>query len=213
MAVWHCREKEIEYGSKVLLMGIVNVTPDSFSDGGDWLDPATALTHARALEAQGADILDIGGQSTRPGHTPVTDKEEWARLEPVLSVLCKETALPVSVDTYYPYVAAQALRCGAQIINDVSGVVNPEMADVVCRYGAGWVIMHAGGCKGFFCGQRDRLPGTGCAGQPNLPGYGHWLWQEFSAGLGADRQYSPIQNGGLSAAAGLLPQAGDRPGQ
>ena len=123
MAVWHCREKEIEYGSKVLLMGIVNVTPDSFSDGGDWLDPATALTHARALEAQGADILDIGGQSTRPGHTPVTDKEEWARLEPVLSVLCKETA---------------------QIINDVSGVVNPEMADVVCRYGAGWVIMHAG---------------------------------------------------------------------
>ena len=110
MAVWHCREKEIEYGSKVLLMGIVNVTPDSFSDGGDWLDPATALTHARALEAQGADILDIGGQSTRPGHTPVTDKEEWARLEPVLSVLCKETALPVSVDTYYPYVAVQALR-------------------------------------------------------------------------------------------------------
>ena len=144
MAVWHCREKEIAYGSKVLLMGIVNVTPDSFSDGGDWLDPATALTHARALEAQGADILDIGGHSTRPGHTPVTDKEEWARLKPVLSVLCKETALPVSVDTYYPYVAAQALRCGAQIINDVSGVVNPEMADVVCRYGAGWVIMHAG---------------------------------------------------------------------
>ena len=74
----------------------------------------------------------------------MTDKEEWARLEPVLSVLCKETALPVSVDTYYPYVAVQALRCGAQIINDVSGVVNPEMADVVCRYGAGWVIMHAG---------------------------------------------------------------------
>lgn len=144
MAVWHCREKEIAYGSKVLLMGIVNVTPDSFSDGGDWLDPATALIHARALEAQGANILDIGGQSTRPGHTPVTDKEEWARLEPVLSVLCKETTLPVSVDTYYPYVAAQALRCGAQIINDVSGVVNPEMADVVCRYGAGWVIMHAG---------------------------------------------------------------------
>lgn len=144
MAVWHCREKEIAYDSKVLLMGIVNVTPDSFSDGGDWLDPATALTHARALEAQGADILDIGGQSTRPGHTPVTDKEEWARLEPVLSVLCKETALPVSVDTFYPYVAAQALRCGAQIINDVSGVVHPEMADVVCRYGAGWVIMHAG---------------------------------------------------------------------
>lgn len=102
------------------------------------------------------DILDIGGQSTRPGHTPVTDKEEWARLEPVLSVLCKETALPVSVDTYYPYVAAQALRCGAQIINDVSGVVNLEMADVVwpgirCRLGdyarrAG----HAGGCKGVF---------------------------------------------------------------
>ena len=75
MAVWHCREKEIEYGSKVLLMGIVNVTPDSFSDGGDWMDPATALTHARALEAQGADILDIGGQATRRGHTSVTDKE------------------------------------------------------------------------------------------------------------------------------------------
>ena len=88
MAVWHCREKEIEYGSKVLLMGIVNVTPDSFSDGGDWLDPATALTHARALEAQGADILDIGGQSTRPGHTPVTDKDGAAGVGRYVLPLC-----------------------------------------------------------------------------------------------------------------------------
>ena len=132
MAVWHCREKEIEYGSKVLLMGIVNVTPDSFSDGGDWLDPATALTHARALEAQGADILDIGGQSTRPGHTPVTDKEEWARLEPVLSVLCKETALPVSEATVRGWLA----RSGIKTVGEKIGAVRLDALErLIARNG------------------------------------------------------------------------------
>lgn len=166
MAFWNCRDKKIEYGHRVLLMGIVNVTPDSFSDGGDWLNPAEALGHAKALEAQGADILDLGGQSTRPGHTPVSDREEWARLAPILEILCKETALPISVDTYYPYVAEQALLAGAHIINDVSGKINPEMAKTVRRYNAGWVVMHAGpgtpeSVGAFFDGSVDACRALG----------------------------------------------------
>lgn len=144
MAVWNCKQHKIEYGSHILMMGIVNVTPDSFSDGGDWFSPEAAIAHAKALEAEGADILDIGAQSTRPGHVPVSESEEWARLEPVLSVICKETKLPVSVDTYYPYVAQKALEAGASIINDVSGVFTPKMANTVKSSHAGWILMHNG---------------------------------------------------------------------
>ena len=142
--IWKCRDKEIEYGKRVLLMGIVNVTPDSFSDGGDHFSPDDAVKCALELERDGADIIDIGGQSTRPGHTPVTDKEEWQRLEPVLERLKGTLSVPVSVDTYYPFVAEKSLQAGAHIINDVSGVINHQMAEVVKNFGAGWVIMHNG---------------------------------------------------------------------
>lgn len=142
--IWNCCDKSLDYEKKVFLMGIVNVTPDSFSDGGKWLDTDNALKHALCLEADGADILDVGGQSTRPGHTPLSAEEEWVRIEHLIKKLADSTELPISVDTYYPDVAKKALEAGACIVNDVSGVVSREMAKVVKEAGAGWIIMHSG---------------------------------------------------------------------
>lgn len=132
-------------GERTYIMGILNVTPDSFSDGGRYFGRDAALSHAQEMEREGADILDIGAQSTRPGHTPVTAEEEWARLEPVLRGLQGRTALPLSVDTYYPEVAAAAVEAGAAIINDVSGSLENGMPRVAAETGAGLVMMHAGG--------------------------------------------------------------------
>lgn len=142
--IWKCRDKKIEYGKDVLIMGIVNVTPDSFSDGGDHFLPQDAAECALQLVDDGADIIDIGAQSTRPGHIPVSDKEEWERLEKVLKALKGKISVPVSIDTYYPYVAEKSLELGANIINDVSGVINPNMAKIIKNSGAGWIIMHNG---------------------------------------------------------------------
>ena len=143
--IWNCRDKKIEYGKKTLLMGIVNITPDSFSDGGKYLDSKNAVNHALKLINDGADIIDLGAQSTRPGYTEISPEDEWSRLESVLVDLRKKTQLPISVDTYYPYVAQKALLNGADIINDISGNINPEMAQIIRETGAGWVIMHNGG--------------------------------------------------------------------
>lgn len=136
-------------------MGILNVTPDSFSDGGMHYDTQGAVAHAARLQAQGADIIDIGAQSTRPDHTPITAEEEWQRLEPVLTALKGKLNVPISVDTYYPYVAEKALEKGVDIINDVSGVISPEMAQIVKKTGCGWVLTHNGSVapteiKAFF---------------------------------------------------------------
>lgn len=137
------RSGSLPLGRRTYVMGIVNVTPDSFSDGGEYLAPEKAIDHALLLENEGVDILDIGGQSTRPGHIEITPQEEWSRLEPVLRGLRGRSKLPVSVDTYFPYVAERALALGADIINDVSGVLSPDMAEVVKKSAAAWVIMHA----------------------------------------------------------------------
>ena len=142
--IWNCKEKEIEYGKKTLLMGIVNVTPDSFSDGGSFLSPESAVSHALELISDGADIIDLGAQSTRPGYQEISPEEEWQRLESVLKKLREKTEIPISVDTYFPYVAQKALENGADIINDVSGRVEPEMAQIIKETGAGWVLMHSG---------------------------------------------------------------------
>ncbi|MBR2100994.1 MAG: dihydropteroate synthase [Eubacterium sp.] len=142
--IFKCKNKEIEYGNKTLLMGIVNVTPDSFSDGGSYFTPESAVNHALELISDGADIIDLGAQSTRPGYEEISPEEEWKRLEGVLSELRKKTDIIVSVDTYFPYVAEKALENGADIINDVSGRVEPEMAQIIKKTGAGWVIMHSG---------------------------------------------------------------------
>lgn len=126
-----------------LIMGILNVTPDSFSDGGEYLDPDAAAARALELAAQGADIIDIGGQSTRPGHTPVSAATEWERLCPVLERLGRlSRGLVVSVDTYYPSVAEKSLEYGATIINDVTGFDSPEMRALAASTGCGCVVMH-----------------------------------------------------------------------
>lgn len=130
-------------GSRTYIMGIINATPDSFSDGGDNFLPENALNTAIEMEKQGADILDIGGQSTRPGFTPISSEEEWGRLQNILPLILKHTNLPVSVDTFYPDVAEKALSLGCHIINDVSGKIKPQMAEVVKKYNSGWVLMHS----------------------------------------------------------------------
>lgn len=141
--VWKIRDVCLPLGKRTYVMGILNVTPDSFSDGGRYLDPDRALEQALRLKEAGVDILDVGGQSTRPGHVPISAEEEWSRLAPVLPRLLTETGLPVSVDTYYPEVARRCLDAGTQIINDVGGQVDAEMARLAADTGAGWVIMHS----------------------------------------------------------------------
>ncbi|HEV8049042.1 MAG TPA: dihydropteroate synthase [Thermoplasmata archaeon] len=127
------------------VMGVVNVTPDSFSDGGRFLAPADAIAHAKQLVAEGAVVLDVGAESTRPGAAEVTPEAEWKRLEPVLAGLHGQLEVPVSVDTRHPEVAAKALDAGADWVNDVGGLRDPEMRRVVARTGAPVVVLHMRG--------------------------------------------------------------------
>jgi dihydropteroate synthase len=130
-------------GLRPLVMGIVNVTPDSFSDGGLYLDQQAAVAHGLQLLAEGADILDIGGESTRPGHEPVSADEEIARVVPVIAALAARTTLPISIDTMKARVARAALDAGASIINDVWGFQHdPALAQVAAERGVPAVIMH-----------------------------------------------------------------------
>ena len=130
-------------GVRPLVMGIVNVTPDSFSDGGQFLDPAAAIAHGRELVAQGADILDVGGESTRPGHAPVSAQDEAARVVPVVAGLAALTDLPISIDTMKAKVAEAALDAGASIVNDVWGFQHdPDRARLVAERGVPAIIMH-----------------------------------------------------------------------
>lgn len=127
---------------RTLVMGVVNVTPDSFSDGGEWFEPRAAVQHGHELLADGADILDVGGESTRPGATRVSVEDELARVLPVIRALAAEGAV-VSVDTTRAVVAEQAVAAGALIVNDVSGgLADPGMAEVVARTGVVYVVMH-----------------------------------------------------------------------
>jgi dihydropteroate synthase len=126
-------------------MGIVNVTPDSFSDGGQFLEIHRALEQALRLVAQGTDILDVGGESTRPYATPVSEDEELARVLPVVAAVCKHTAASVSVDTSKPAVAVACIAAGAEIINDVTGFRDPRMIEVARETGAGVCLMHMQG--------------------------------------------------------------------
>jgi len=127
------------------VMGIVNVTPDSFSDGGRFLDPGRAVDHGLALAAAGAAVLDVGGESTRPGSHPVPADEQRRRVLPVIRRLAAEAGVPVSVDTADASVAAAALDAGATVVNDVTAGRDPEMLPLVARAGAGYVFMHMQG--------------------------------------------------------------------
>jgi dihydropteroate synthase len=141
-----CREKTLPLGSKVLIMGILNVTPDSFSDGGRFLDPVLAVDQAQKMIAEGTDIIDIGGESTRPGASYVSEEEEITRIRPIVEALGKCTDVPLSIDTQKASVAQVALDCGASIVNDVSALQDDcRMAQVVQESGAGVVLMHRQG--------------------------------------------------------------------
>lgn len=132
-----------ELGSRTLVMGILNVTPDSFSDGGQWADLDKAVQHAKEMIAAGADILDIGGESTRPGHAPVGAEEELRRVVPVIERLARELKIPISIDTYKASVAKAAIEAGAHIVNDVWGFKkDPEMAAVCAKLDCPVILMH-----------------------------------------------------------------------
>ncbi|NLI90647.1 MAG: dihydropteroate synthase [Peptococcaceae bacterium] len=138
-----CRGINLELGRKTLIMGILNVTPDSFSDGGKFALLENALTQAAKLIEEGADILDIGAESSRPGYIPVSAEEEWSRLEPVLKELIPACKIPISVDTQKAEIAEKALLLGAHIVNDIWGLQkDPKMIKVVAGTGASIIIMH-----------------------------------------------------------------------
>jgi dihydropteroate synthase len=132
-------------GARPAVMGIVNVTPDSFSDGGRYLDPDAAVAHGLALVAAGAHLLDVGGESTRPGAAPVSAEEEQRRVLPVVERLVAESGVPVSIDTSKASVAVAALAAGASVVNDVAAGSDPDMFDVVAATGTGLVVMHMRG--------------------------------------------------------------------
>ena len=145
---WRCRERTFELrgrqDERPLVMGVVNITPDSFSDGGRFLDPAAAIAHARMLRTEGADLLDLGAESTRPGAAPVPAAEQLRRLMPALEALVADGAC-VSIDTTSAEVASGTLQAGAQVINDITALGDPAMAGVVSSAGAGLVLMHMQG--------------------------------------------------------------------
>lgn len=138
--------RKLTFGTKTLLMGILNVTPDSFSDGGKFLSAQAALNHAEQLVADGADIIDIGAESTRPNALPVDANEELNRLEKILPAL-SALNVPISIDTYKPEVAAQALKFGVDIINDVHGLEDLRMIDVAKKFNAPVIAGHFDKCS------------------------------------------------------------------
>lgn len=136
----------LDLGARTLIMAVVNVTPDSFSDGGVRMDPDAAIADALRMAADGADLVDVGGESTRPGAPPVSADEEWRRIEPVLAGLRGRLPVPISVDTYKAQVADRALALGAAIVNDVSGLTyDPGLAAVVAARQAAVILMHTRG--------------------------------------------------------------------
>ena len=130
---------------RTFIMGVVNVTPDSFSDGGRFLRFDHAVGHALELVKHGADLLDIGGESSRPGSEPTPEPEELARVAPVIAELAKSVSTPLSIDTYKPAVARECLRLGARIVNDISGLEDEQMRAVIAEAGASAVLMHMRG--------------------------------------------------------------------
>jgi dihydropteroate synthase len=189
---WQIRGRQLTI-TRPLVMGIVNVTPDSFSDGGQYLDTAAAVQHALRLVDDGADLLDVGGESTRPGSQPVPMDEELRRVVPAIAALAGRTTVPISVDTSKAEVARQALAAGAGIVNDVTALLgDPVMPAVVRDAGAGVILMHMRGRPAtmqqapeypegiltaldrFFQSRLQDLPGQGIAAENAVldPGIG-----------------------------------------
>lgn len=139
----HCGPYTLDYSNKTLIMGILNVTPDSFSDGGKYNDIEKAVRHAKQMVEDGADIIDLGGESTRPGYKMVSVQEEIERVVPFIEAISKEVPVPISIDTYKADVAKAALEAGAHIINDIWGAkYDPNMASVAASFGVPIILMH-----------------------------------------------------------------------
>lgn len=144
--ILHARQTRVAFPRPAMLMGVVNVTPDSFSDGGRFLEPGAAVEHALRLEEEGAEIVDIGGESTRPGADPVSEAEELRRVLPVLEQLAGRTKALISIDTRKPAVAREAVQAGASLINDIGASrQEPAMWALVAETGAAYVAMHMQG--------------------------------------------------------------------
>jgi dihydropteroate synthase len=143
--LWQTRTRTFDLAQRGLIMGVLNITSDSFSDGGQFFDVESAVAHARQLAAEGAAIIDIGGESTRPGAEPVPEAEELRRVLPVIERLAGNDEFVLSVDTMKPAVARAAIAAGAGIINDVTGLRDPAMREVVRATGAGAIAMHMQG--------------------------------------------------------------------
>jgi dihydropteroate synthase len=143
---WHIKGRTLPIGERTLIMGILNVTPDSFSDGGQFVSVDAALAHAEQMILEGADIIDVGGESTRPGGEPVSVQDEIARVVPVIEALARRSDVPISVDTTKSEVARVALDAGAAIVNDISALrFDFYVADAAARANAGLVLMHSRG--------------------------------------------------------------------
>ncbi|MDX6498487.1 MAG: dihydropteroate synthase [Blastocatellia bacterium] len=143
---WKLARRSLPYGERTLVMGVLNITPDSFSDGGKFYTTQNALEHALQMIAEGADIIDIGGESTRPGSAFVTEEEELQRVIPVIEPLATKSPAPISIDTTKSSVARAAIRAGAEIVNDISGLrFDPLIADEAAKAKAGLVLMHSRG--------------------------------------------------------------------
>jgi len=181
--IFRARHFRLEFPRPTVVMGIINVTPDSFSDGGKFFDAQAAVAHGEALVAEGAEIIDVGGESTRPGAKPVSEEEELRRVLPVISDLAGRIKVPISIDTTKPSVAAKAIEAGAAIVNDVAANrTDPAMWRVVAKAGAGYICMHMQGTpetmqvrptyqdliaevKAFFLERLDRLQEHGVAAE------------------------------------------------
>lgn len=138
-----CGPYTLDYGKKTLIMGILNVTPDSFSDGGRYFDLNNAIEHAQQMVENGADIIDIGGESTRPGHTPLSVEEELERVIPAVKAISEHVRVPISVDTFKSEVARQSIEAGAHIINDIWGAkADPKMAATAAELNVPIILMH-----------------------------------------------------------------------
>ncbi|MCF8054074.1 MAG: dihydropteroate synthase [Deltaproteobacteria bacterium] len=175
---WRIRDREIPLGSKTLIMGILNLTPDSFSDGGTFQGADIGIARAWALAEAGADIIDIGAESSRPGALPVSVEEEWGRLNPVLTKLGKQTELSISIDTTKAEIARRALDCGARIVNDISAMrFDAGMAKVVADNQAGLVLMHMKGHPRLM--QEVEIHYDDIMGE-----IGEFLWERVSFAIG-----------------------------
>jgi dihydropteroate synthase len=143
--LWKVSHRTLDLSKRALLMGVLNVTPDSFSDGGRWGNAEGAIAAGLAMAAEGADLLDVGGESSRPGAAPVTPAEELRRVIPVIEALAAQSSALISVDTSKPEVAREALRRGASVVNDITGLRQASMRRVLLESGAGAIAMHMQG--------------------------------------------------------------------